>query len=57
MSSRNKGYKTLPSDIKSKTLELGVPARTTKQEWDDINNSIKNAFSKDIKVNITIIED
>ncbi|EOY6912325.1 TPA: hypothetical protein ACQFK2_001004 [Proteus mirabilis] len=43
--------------MKSKTLELGVPARTTKQEWGDINNSIKNAFSKDIKVNITIIED
>ncbi|WP_368869720.1 hypothetical protein [Proteus mirabilis] len=43
--------------MKSKTLELGVPARTTKQQWDAINKSIKNAFSKDIKVNITIIED
>ncbi|WP_368883534.1 hypothetical protein [Proteus mirabilis] len=45
MSSKNKGYKTLPSDIKSKTLELGVPARTTKQQWDAINDSIKNASS------------
>ncbi|HGN2346533.1 TPA: hypothetical protein ACKR1W_000922 [Proteus mirabilis] len=43
--------------MKSKALELGVPARTTKQEWDDINNSIKNASSKDIKVNITIVEE
>ncbi|MFF0983930.1 hypothetical protein ACFYLG_14610 [Proteus mirabilis] len=57
MSSRNKGYKTLPIDITSKTLELGVPARTTKQQWDAINDSIKNASSKNIKVNITIIED
>ncbi|WP_425337928.1 hypothetical protein [Proteus mirabilis] len=55
MSSRNKGYKTLPSDIKSKTLELGVPAKTTKEQWDAINDSIKNASSK--KINITIIED
>ncbi|EOE6838091.1 hypothetical protein [Proteus mirabilis] len=57
MPSRNKDYKTLPIDIKSKTLELGVPARTTKQQWDAINDSIKNASSKNIKVNITIIED
>ncbi|EPH2122429.1 hypothetical protein, partial [Proteus mirabilis] len=28
--------------MKSKTLELGVPARTTKQQWDAINDSIKN---------------
>ncbi|WP_404932772.1 hypothetical protein [Proteus vulgaris] len=47
----------LPSDIKSKTLELGVPARTTKQQWDAINNFIKNASSKNIKVNITIVEE
>ncbi|WP_350422181.1 hypothetical protein, partial [Proteus mirabilis] len=32
------GVDILPSDIKSKTLELGVPARTTKQQWDAINN-------------------
>ncbi|WP_375874353.1 hypothetical protein [Proteus mirabilis] len=57
MPSRNKGYKTLPINIKSKTLELGVPARTTKQQWDAINDSIKNASSKNIKINITIIED
>ncbi|EOG9343231.1 hypothetical protein ACP9HZ_001903 [Proteus mirabilis] len=57
MSSKNKGYKTLPSDIKSKTLELGVPARTTKQQWDAINDSIKNISSKNIKVNITIVEE
>ncbi|HGN0653734.1 TPA: hypothetical protein ACKRIZ_002429 [Proteus mirabilis] len=44
-------------DIKSKTLELGVPARTTKQQWDAINDSIKNASSKNIKVNITIVEE
>ncbi|MFA1631160.1 hypothetical protein [Proteus mirabilis] len=55
--SRKQGYKTLPIDIKSKTLELGVPARTTKQQWDDINDSFKNASSKNIKINITIIED
>ncbi|EOE1184082.1 hypothetical protein [Proteus mirabilis] len=41
----------------SKTLELGVPARKTKQQWDAINDSIKNASSKNIKVNITIIEE
>ncbi|MFN7082505.1 hypothetical protein ACK4RQ_07275 [Proteus mirabilis] len=57
MSSKNKGYKTLPIDITSKTLELGVPARKTKQQWDAINDSIKNASSKNIKVNITIIEE
>ncbi|MEX9814062.1 hypothetical protein [Proteus mirabilis] len=57
MSSKNKGYKILPSDIKSKTLELGVPARTTKQQWDAINNSIKNTSSKNIKVNIAIVEE
>ncbi|HHS3620258.1 TPA: hypothetical protein ACSEXO_000356 [Proteus mirabilis] len=57
MPSRNKDYKTLPIDIKSKTLELGVPARTTKQQWDAINDSIKNASSKNIKINITIIEE
>ena len=51
------GVDILPSDIKSKTLELGVPARTTKQQWDAINNSIKNASSKNIKVNITIVEE
>ncbi|HFS6714305.1 TPA: hypothetical protein ACH1K7_001452 [Proteus mirabilis] len=55
--SRKQGYKTLPIDIKSKTLELGVLARTTKQQWDDINDSFKNASSKNIKINITIIED
>ncbi|MFS3826097.1 hypothetical protein ACK6SN_12705 [Proteus mirabilis] len=43
--------------MKSKTLELGVPERTTKQQWDDINDSIKNASSKNIKINITIIEE
>ncbi|HGN2831040.1 TPA: hypothetical protein ACKR1F_002274 [Proteus mirabilis] len=57
MCSRKQGYKILPIDIKSKTLELGVPARTTKQQWDDINDSFKNASSKNIKINITIIED
>ncbi|HGN0211177.1 hypothetical protein [Proteus mirabilis] len=57
MLSRNKGYKTLPIDIKSKTLELGVPERTNKEQWDAINDSIKNASSKNIKVNITIIEE
>ncbi|HID7803810.1 TPA: DUF637 domain-containing protein [Proteus mirabilis] len=46
-----------PKKIKQKTLELGVPERTTKQQWDAINNSIKNASSKNIKVNITIIEE
>ncbi|QAV24087.1 hypothetical protein [Proteus hauseri] len=47
----------LPSDVKSKTLELGVPVRTTKEQWDIINKSIKNASSKNIKANITIIEE
>ncbi len=47
----------LPSDVKSKTLELGVPARTTKEQWDAINDSIKNASSKNIKINITIFEE
>lgn len=47
----------LPSDVKSKTLELGVPARTTKEQWDAINDSIKNASSKNIKINITIVEE
>ncbi|WP_350434208.1 hypothetical protein, partial [Proteus mirabilis] len=36
---------------------LGVPARITKQQWDAINKSIKNASSKNIKVNITIVEE
>ncbi|HGN9121004.1 TPA: hypothetical protein ACK1SE_003988 [Proteus mirabilis] len=31
---------------------MGVSARTTKQQWDAINNSIKNTSSKNIKVNI-----
>ena len=50
-------YNILPIDVKSKTLELGIPARTTKEQWDAINNSIKNASSKNIKINITIIEE
>lgn len=44
-------------DVKLKTLELGVPEKTTKEQWDAINDSIKNASSKNIKVNITIIEE
>ncbi len=43
--------------LNQKNLELGVPARTTKEQWDVINNSIKNASSENIKVNITIIEE
>ncbi|OAT16793.1 hypothetical protein M983_3262 [Proteus myxofaciens ATCC 19692] len=50
-------YHILQSDIKSKTLELGIPEKTTKEQWDIINNSIKNASGKNIKVNITIIEE
>ncbi|MEQ5206331.1 hypothetical protein [Proteus sp. fly-1067] len=44
-------------DVKLKTLELGVPEKTTREQWDAINDSIKNASSKNIKVNITIIEE
>ncbi|MCT6517173.1 DUF637 domain-containing protein, partial [Proteus vulgaris] len=44
-------------DVKLKTLELGVPEKTNKEQWDAINDSIKNASSKNIKVNITIIEE
>ena len=44
-------------DVNLKTLELGVPEKTTKEQWDAINDSIKNASSKNIKVNITIIEE
>lgn len=29
---RKRSAEILPSDVKSKTLELGVPARTTKQQ-------------------------
>ncbi|EEG84052.1 hypothetical protein PROPEN_04824 [Proteus penneri ATCC 35198] len=43
--------------LNQKNLELGVPARTTKEQWDVINNFIKNASSENIKVNITIIEE
>ncbi|WP_421667184.1 hypothetical protein [Proteus terrae] len=54
---RKESAEILPSDVKSKTLELGVPARTTKEQWDVINNSIKNASSKNIRFNITVIEE
>ncbi|MBG2877086.1 hypothetical protein I4902_14620, partial [Proteus alimentorum] len=46
-----------PKQIKQKTLELGVPEKTNKAQWDAINDSIKNASSKNIKVNITIVEE
>ncbi|WP_210433266.1 hypothetical protein, partial [Proteus myxofaciens] len=29
-----------PKQIKQKTLELGIPEKTTKEQWDTINNSI-----------------
>ncbi|MER1687268.1 hypothetical protein KC988_06890, partial [Proteus mirabilis] len=54
---RKGNVKVIPEEIKQKTIELGVPERTTKQQWDAINDSIKNASSKNIKINITIIED
>ncbi|MDM3842973.1 DUF637 domain-containing protein [Proteus mirabilis] len=54
---RKGNVKVIPEEIKQKTIELGVPEKTTKQQWDAINDSIKNASSKNIKINITIIED
>ncbi|HID9460754.1 TPA: DUF637 domain-containing protein [Proteus mirabilis] len=54
---RGGDVKVIPEKIKQKTIELGVPEKTTKEQWDAINDSIKNASSKNIKVNITIIED
>ncbi|OAT24259.1 hypothetical protein, partial [Proteus myxofaciens] len=54
---RSSGVIILPEYIKQKTLELGIPEKTTKEQWDIINNSIKNASSKNIKIDITIIKE
>ncbi|WP_115350871.1 hypothetical protein [Proteus vulgaris] len=54
---RKGSMRIMPEQIKQKTIELGIPENTNKEQWDIINNSIKNASSKNIRINITIIED
>ena len=49
--------KIMPKQIKQKTIELGISENTNKEQWDVINNSIKNASSKNIRFNITVIEE
>ena len=47
----------LTSDmIDKKSLYIGLPEKTTKEQWEGINSAIKNAHEKNVDIKITIIK-
>ncbi|WP_413482323.1 DUF637 domain-containing protein [Morganella psychrotolerans] len=47
----------LTSDIiDKKALYIGLPEKTTKEQWEGINSAIKNANEKNVDIKVTIIK-
>lgn len=43
-------------DIKKRVLHIGLPEKTTSEQWKSINSAVKNANDKNIDIKITIIK-
>ncbi|MEM8420251.1 DUF637 domain-containing protein, partial [Morganella morganii] len=43
-------------DIKKRVLHIGLPEKTTSEQWKSINRAVKNANDKNIEIKITIIK-
>lgn len=56
-SEEEKGEVTLTSDmIKKRVLHIGLPEKTTSEQWKSINSAVKNANDKNIEIKVTIIK-
>ncbi|QSA17592.1 hypothetical protein JV209_04780, partial [Morganella morganii] len=43
-------------NIKKRVLHIGLPEKTTPEQWKSINRAVKNANDKNIEIKITIIK-
>ena len=43
-------------NIKKRVLHIGLPEKTTPEQWKSINSAVKNANDKNIDIKITIIK-
>lgn len=56
-SEHTKDRTNLTSDIiDKKVLHIGLPEKTTAEQWKSISNAVKNANDKNIDIKITIIK-
>ncbi len=50
------GVSLKPNMINKKILHIGIPEKTTSEQWKSISSSVKNANDKNIEIKITIIK-
>ena len=46
----------MSGNINRRALYIGIPEKTTKEQWMSINGAIKNAHEKDVDIKVTIIK-